>query len=120
MPCSTSRSVSDVTKLACVTQTRGPFEDRSVVSFLTGEPEDLHPLEDEAPEGWIVTAERISFDSPCDHAQARTVDHQSTLGILVGRTAQRNNRGVMTKSVCRDGAEHLPSDADVKPKRPAA
>ena len=35
--------------------TRGLFEDRAVVSVLTGEPEYLDPLKDEAPEGWIVT-----------------------------------------------------------------
>ncbi|WP_170464848.1 ABC transporter substrate-binding protein [Ruegeria arenilitoris] len=31
------------------------FEDRDVVSLLTGEPEYLDPLGAEAPEGWIVT-----------------------------------------------------------------
>lgn len=31
------------------------FDDRAVVSLLTGEPEYLEPLGDEAPEGWIVT-----------------------------------------------------------------
>lgn len=31
------------------------FEDRAVVSTLSGEPEYLQPLGDEAPEGWLVT-----------------------------------------------------------------
>ncbi|MEP6558760.1 MAG: ABC transporter substrate-binding protein, partial [Burkholderiales bacterium] len=35
--------------------TRGLFKDRTVVSLLTGEPEYLDPLKDEAPNGWIVT-----------------------------------------------------------------
>lgn len=34
---------------------RGLFDDRHVVSLITGEPEYLLPLGDEAPEGWIVT-----------------------------------------------------------------
>ncbi|TVQ29613.1 MAG: twin-arginine translocation pathway signal protein [Geminicoccaceae bacterium] len=34
---------------------RGTFEGRHVLSLLTGEPEYLIPLGDEAPEGWIVT-----------------------------------------------------------------
>jgi branched-chain amino acid transport system substrate-binding protein len=34
---------------------RGLFVDRPVVSLLTGEPEYLDPLKDEAPKGWIVT-----------------------------------------------------------------
>jgi branched-chain amino acid transport system substrate-binding protein len=31
------------------------FKDRTVVSLLSGEPEYLDPLKDEAPAGWIVT-----------------------------------------------------------------
>jgi branched-chain amino acid transport system substrate-binding protein len=34
---------------------RGLFNDREVVSLLTGEPEYLDPLGAEAPQGWIVT-----------------------------------------------------------------
>jgi branched-chain amino acid transport system substrate-binding protein len=36
-------------------QTRGLFKDRLVVSLLSGEPEYLDPLRDEAPQGWLVT-----------------------------------------------------------------
>ena len=35
--------------------TRGIFKDRDVVGLLSGEPEYLDPLKDEAPVGWIVT-----------------------------------------------------------------
>src|SRR5207244_6255933 len=35
--------------------TRGTFKNRTVVSLLSGEPEYLDPLKDEAPVGWIVT-----------------------------------------------------------------
>ena len=45
----------DLVKLVREGNTRGLFKGRSVVSFLTGEPEYLDPLKDEAPEGWIVT-----------------------------------------------------------------
>ncbi len=34
---------------------RGLFKDRTVLGLLTGEPEYLDPLKDEAPQGWIVT-----------------------------------------------------------------
>ncbi|MCC6778349.1 MAG: ABC transporter substrate-binding protein [Hyphomicrobiales bacterium] len=34
---------------------RGLFKDRPVVSLLSGEPEYLDPLKDEAPRGWTVT-----------------------------------------------------------------
>ncbi|WP_295544609.1 ABC transporter substrate-binding protein [uncultured Pseudacidovorax sp.] len=46
---------SDLTKLAREGKTRGLFQGREVVSLLTGEPEYLDPLKDDAPEGWIVT-----------------------------------------------------------------
>ena len=46
---------SDLTKLAREGKTRGLFEGRQVVSLLTGEPEYLDPLKDDAPSGWIVT-----------------------------------------------------------------
>ena len=35
--------------------TRGLFEGRTTYGLLSGEPEYLDPLKDEAPEGWIVT-----------------------------------------------------------------
>jgi branched-chain amino acid transport system substrate-binding protein len=34
---------------------RGLFQGREVASLLTGEPEYLDPLKDEAPKGWVVT-----------------------------------------------------------------
>lgn len=46
---------SDLTKLAREGKTRGLFQGREVVSLLTGEPEYLDPLKDDAPEGWLVT-----------------------------------------------------------------
>ncbi len=45
----------DLTNFVRQGNTRGLFDGRSVVSVLTGEPEYLDPLGDEAPEGWIVT-----------------------------------------------------------------
>src|SRR5258708_28094318 len=46
---------ADLVKLVREGNTRGLFKDRTVVSFLTGEPEYLDPLKDETPAGWIVT-----------------------------------------------------------------
>jgi len=45
----------DLTKFAREGKTRGLFKSREVVSLLTGEPEYLDPLRDDAPDGWIVT-----------------------------------------------------------------
>lgn len=46
---------ADLAKFVREGSLRGLFDDRSVVSLLTGEPEYLLPLAGEAPEGWIVT-----------------------------------------------------------------
>jgi branched-chain amino acid transport system substrate-binding protein len=56
---------SDLTKLAREGKTRGLFNGREVVSLLTGEPEYLDPLKDDAPTGWIVTGYPYgSIDTP--------------------------------------------------------
>lgn len=45
----------DLAKFVREGTTRGLFEGRNVYGLLTGEPEYLEPLADEAPEGWMVT-----------------------------------------------------------------
>ncbi len=166
----------DLVKLVREGDARGLFQGRSVVSFLTGEPEYLDPLKDEAPEGWIVTgypwsqihtpehdvflkayqakyndyprlgsvvgytlmktvaailakagttdvdkmiaaAEGLHVDSPFGIV-FRAIDHQSTMGAFVGKTALSDGKGVMTDFVYRDGAKYLPSDDEVKKLRP--
>jgi len=46
---------ADLAKLVREGNTRGVFKDRVVVSLLSGEPEYLDPLKEEAPVGWVVT-----------------------------------------------------------------
>jgi len=46
---------ADLSKFVREGNTRKLFEGRPVVSLLTGEPEYLEPLKEEAPVGWIVT-----------------------------------------------------------------
>ena len=46
---------SDVAKFVREGTTRGLFDGREVYGLLTGEPEYLEPMADEAPEGWTVT-----------------------------------------------------------------
>lgn len=56
---------SDLAKFARDGKTRGLFEGREVVSLLTGEPEYLDPLKDDAPANWIVTGyPYTSIDRP--------------------------------------------------------
>jgi len=46
---------ADLAKFVREGSTRELFKGRAVVSLLTGEPEYIDPLKDEAPVGWIVT-----------------------------------------------------------------
>lgn len=156
---------------------RGFFKDTFVVSLLTGEPEYLDPLKDEAPQGWLVTGypwydiktpehlafvkayqkkysdyprmgsvvgyntlisvaamlrksgstltekmvdsmEGLSLNSPVGPITFRKIDHQSTMGAFVGRTALRNKKGVMVDWKYADGKDYLPDDAEVRKMRP--
>jgi branched-chain amino acid transport system substrate-binding protein len=45
----------DLAKFVREGTTRGLFDGRTVYGLLSGEPEYLEPLADEAPEGWVVT-----------------------------------------------------------------
>lgn len=46
---------TDLAKFVREGNTRGLFTDRTVIGLLTGEPEYIDPLKDEAPVGWYVT-----------------------------------------------------------------
>ena len=168
---------ADLVKLVREGNTRGLFKGRSVVSFLTGEPEYLDPLKDETPEGWIVTgypwyaiktpdhdaflkayqakfndyprlgsivgyqtikaaaailskanstdpekliaaARGLKMGSPFGEITFRQIDHQSTLGAFVGKTSQKDGKGVMVGSAYRNGKDYLPSDDEVSKLRP--
>ncbi len=83
---------ADLSKFVREGNTRGLFKDREVVSVLTGEPEYLDPLKDEAPNGWIVTGypwygiktpEHKAF---LDAYQAKWKDYPR-LGSVVGYSA---------------------------------
>ncbi|MDE1569480.1 ABC transporter substrate-binding protein [Aquabacter sp. P-9] len=66
----------------------------------------------------IAAAEGLSLDTPFGPILFRGIDHQSTLGAFVGKTAVKDGKGVMVNSVYRDGAAYLPSDEEVKKLRP--
>jgi branched-chain amino acid transport system substrate-binding protein len=50
----------------------------------------------------------------------RAIDHQSTMGAFVGRTALRNGRGAMVDWRYADGAAYLPPDDVVRQLRPTS
>ena len=70
------------------------------------------------PEKLIAAAEGLSLPSPFGEMTFRKIDHQSTLGAFVGKTALKDGKGVMVDSVYRKGADYLPTDAEVEKLRP--
>ena len=60
---------ADLTNFVRAGNTRQLFDKRAVVSLLTGEPEYLDPLGDEAPDGWIVTGYPVADEkAPANQA----------------------------------------------------
>lgn len=98
---------ADLAKLVREGTTRGLFKDRAVVSFLTGEPEYLDPLKDEAPVGWIVTGYPWQFiDTPAHQAflkayQAKYSDYPR-LGSVVGYATMKAAAAIIAKAGSTD------------------
>jgi branched-chain amino acid transport system substrate-binding protein len=97
----------DLVKLVREGNTRGLFKGRSVVSFLTGEPEYLDPLKDETPEGWIVTGYPWNAVTIPEHAaflkayQAKYSDYPR-LGSVVGYTTLKAAAAILAKAKSTD------------------
>lgn len=169
---------ADLAKFVRDGDTRGVFKDLEVVSLMTGEPEYLDPLKDDAPKNWYVTGypwyliktpqhmefltayqkrykdyprigslvgyitikalaagidkakstdsetlvkafKGLTFPSPVGDLSFRTLDHQATFGLYVGRTAVQDGKGVMASYDYIDGARLQPADEEVLKMRPA-
>jgi branched-chain amino acid transport system substrate-binding protein len=97
----------DLAKLVREGTTRGSFKDRTVVSLLSGEPEYLDPLKDEAPVGWIVTGypwEEINTPSHktfLDAYRKRWNDYPR-LGSIVGYDTMKSLAAGITKAGSTD------------------
>src|SRR5882757_8052662 len=80
---------ADLAKMVREGNTRGVFKNRFVVSLLSGEPEYLDPLKDDAPVGWVVTGypwDKIKtpeHDAFVDAYQKKYNDYPR-LGSIVG------------------------------------
>ncbi|HET7849500.1 MAG TPA: ABC transporter substrate-binding protein [Pseudolabrys sp.] len=85
----------DLAKFVREGNTRGIFKNRTVVSLLSGEPEYLDPLRDEAPVGWIVTGYPWNKIKIPEHAaflkayQAKYHDYPR-LGSVVGYVTMKS------------------------------
>ncbi|WP_213736223.1 ABC transporter substrate-binding protein [Bradyrhizobium sp. dw_411] len=167
----------DLVRLVREGNDRDFFKGKAIVSVMTGQPDFLDPLKDEAPVGWIVTGypwgeittpEHTAFlaayrkrfndypragsvsgyttikalaaamvragktdsesivdamsgldvESPFGKVTFRSIDHQSTMGMYVGRIALKNGVGTMSDFHYADGAKYLPPDDEVRRLRP--
>ena len=94
---------ADLSKFVREGNTRGLFQGREVVSLLTGEPEYLDPLKNEAPTGWTVTGYPWYGITTPEHQaflkayQDKYKDHPR-LGSVVGYTAIQSLAAGMRKA----------------------
>jgi branched-chain amino acid transport system substrate-binding protein len=61
----------------------------------------------------------LTVETPFGPVTFRGIDHQSTMGAFVGRTAVKDGRGVMVDWRYANGKDYLPSDDEVRRLRPA-
>ncbi len=83
--------------------TRGLFEGREVVSLLTGEPEYLDPLGDEAPVNWLVTGYPWYAITTRDNTQfveayQKRYNEPPRVGSVVGYSSMRSIAAAIKKA----------------------
>ena len=97
----------DLAKFVREGTTRGLFDGRHVYGLLTGEPEYLDPLKDEAPEGWTVTGYPW-YDFPEGANKTFVDDYQAKynerpgIGSLVGYMTVQSIAAGITKAGATD------------------
>ena len=101
---------SDLAKFVREGSVRGLFKDRQVVSLLTGEPEYLEPLKDEAPEGWIVTGYPwYAIDAPAHKAfvasYREAFGETPKVGSIVGYNTFKSIAAIITRAGSTDTEE---------------
>src|SRR5215831_4536620 len=67
----------------------------------------------------VAAMNGLTFDTPFGPVTFRPLDHQSTMGAYVGRTAVKDGKGVMVDWRYADGKDFLPADEQIKKLRPA-
>jgi branched-chain amino acid transport system substrate-binding protein len=87
--------------------TRGVFKDRFVVSLLSGEPEYLDPLKDDAPVGWVVTGYPWDkIDTPAHKAfvdaYRKKYNDYPRLGSIVGYVTMKSLAAGIAKAGSTD------------------
>jgi branched-chain amino acid transport system substrate-binding protein len=98
---------ADLAKFVREGNTRGLFKGRQVVSLLSGEPEYLDPLKDEAPVGWIVTGYPWQGIQTPEHksffvAYYKRYNDNPRLGSVVGYATIKSIAAALNKAKSTD------------------
>ncbi len=91
---------ADLIKFVRAANQRGLFNGREVVSLVTGEPENLEPLKEDTPSGWIVTGYPWHSVKTPEHEQflkayqARFKDHPRVASVMAYATIHSIAEGI--------------------------
>ena len=113
----------DLAKFVREGNTRGVFKDRTVVSLLSGEPEYLDPLKDEAPVGWVVTGYPWDKINTPEHlafvdAYKKKYNDYPRLGSIVGYVTMKSLAAGIAKAKSMDTEKLVEAFKDLKVDSP--
>jgi branched-chain amino acid transport system substrate-binding protein len=114
---------ADLAKFVREGNTRGVFKNRTVVSLLSGEPEYLDPLKDEAPVGWIVTGYPWDKIKTPEHtafvtAYQKKFNDYPRLGSIVGYLTIKSLAAGIAKAGSTDTDKMIAAFAGLKVDSP--
>ena len=66
----------------------------------------------------LAAMRNLEVDTPFGRIAFRAIDHQSTMGAYVGRTAVKDGKGIMVDWRYADGKNFLPDDDTIRKIRP--
>jgi branched-chain amino acid transport system substrate-binding protein len=109
----------DLAKFVREGTTRGLFKDRFVTSMLSGEPEYLDPLKEEAPVGWVVTGYPWDAITTPEHktfvaAYQKRWNDYPRLGSVVGYETMRSIAAGLGKAGATDTDKLIAAFRDLK------
>jgi branched-chain amino acid transport system substrate-binding protein len=115
---------ADLARFVREGNTRGLFKGREVVSLLTGEPEYLDPLRDEAPEGWLVTGYPWYSIQSAEHAKflqayQKRWQEYPRLGSIVGYSTMMSIAAAIKKAGSTDTEKVIAAFKGLKVDTPA-
>ncbi|HYH39354.1 MAG TPA: ABC transporter substrate-binding protein [Azospirillum sp.] len=110
---------ADLAKFVREGDNRGLFAKRSVVSLLSGEPEYLEPMKDEAPKGWIVTGYpwdqvKTPENTAFVEAYRKRFSEPPRMGSVVGYATFKAIAAAVEKAGSTDREKVLAALADLK------